>query len=544
MTYIETKNLSYSYPLENKKALSNISLKVNKGEILLVLGGSGSGKSTLAKCITGTIPNFYGGIISGEITINGKNIREFEHREMAKEITMVFQDPERQLVMNKVHREIAFGLENIGINSLEIKRRVWESLQFSNTMDLAFRDTDSLSGGQKQRIAITSAIAYTPECIVFDEPTSQLDPAAAEEVLSLIKKINDELGTTVVIIEQRLDRWVDVADKIIVLKDGCQSFFGTKEELYNTKEEKNYGYLPIYLKLAKMLRFNKMPRNFKETRALLNNSDVTFEQFENKSIQGTSIINASGLSCRYDDIEALKDLNFSINSGEFVALLGANGAGKSTLLKSIVGLMKYSGKLIVGDKEVKRTKLKELAKTVGYVSQNPNDYISKNTVLEEVKFTLDNYEIADNGIIEETLKALDIWKLRDKNPRDLSGGERQRVAIASILVLKPKILLLDEPTRGLDSNVKIALGETLKKLNNMGSTIVLVTHDVEFAAEFCSRFMLMFNGEIVADGDRKNVLSNSIYYTTAVNKLMRDIDDGVFLLKEISVSKEVEYEEV
>ncbi|MEK6266916.1 MAG: energy-coupling factor ABC transporter ATP-binding protein, partial [Clostridium sp.] len=201
MSYIEMKELTYYYPKESKPVLQNINLKVDRGEILFVVGESGSGKSTLAKCISGAVPNFYGGTIKGSVTIDGNEVTEMEHSKRASEITMVFQDPESQLIMNKVHREIAFGLENVGVESSEMKRRIFEAMQFSNILDIANRDINTLSGGQKQRVAITSAIVYLPNCIILDEPTSQLDPSSAEDVISLIKKINDELGITIIIIE-------------------------------------------------------------------------------------------------------------------------------------------------------------------------------------------------------------------------------------------------------------------------------------------------------------------------------------------------------
>ena len=224
MSYIEIKDLTYYYPKEAKPVLKNINLQLNKGEILFVVGQSGSGKSTLAKCISGAVPNFYGGTIQGSVSIDGQGIIEMEHSKRALEVTMVFQDPESQLIMNKVHREIAFGLENVGIESVEIKRRIWEAMQFSNILDIANREINTLSGGQKQRVAITSAIAYLPNCIILDEPTSQLDPASAEDVIALIKKINDELGITIIIIEQRIDKWFDIADKILVLSNGEIAF--------------------------------------------------------------------------------------------------------------------------------------------------------------------------------------------------------------------------------------------------------------------------------------------------------------------------------
>jgi energy-coupling factor transport system ATP-binding protein len=543
MSYITIKNLSYSYPESNKNALEGISLEIEKGDFVLVLGNSGSGKSTLAKCICRSVPNFYGGTVSGQLFLNGKDINTINHKQMAQEITMVFQDPERQLVMDKVHREIAFGLENVGISESQFKKRIWESLQFLNISELAYRDINTLSGGQKQKVAIASAVAYMPSCIILDEPTSQLDPAAAEEIINLIKKINEELSITIIVIEQKVGKWFECADNISILKNGKLVFNDDKRNLFKSKDVYVRSFMPSYLKLLTALGISEMPENLKAARKAIKNYNIN-----NKINKGTVVnknisIEIKNLNCKYDKFEAIKDLNLSIYEKDFLGIIGANGAGKSTLLKCIMGLIKYSGSIkLTNNGEIKKIKLKELTKTMGYVSQNPNDYISKETVYEELKFTLDNFSIENSDIIEETLRDLDIYHLKDINPRDTSGGERQRVAIASILVLGPKILLLDEPTRGLHVEAKRKLGEVLRKLNAKGTTIIMITHDIEFSAEFCNRYLLMFDGQKASEGDSEEVLGNSIYYTTTINKLLRDKNKGIFTLEQVEHGESI-YEE-
>lgn len=531
MAYIEIRNLNYTYPEEKTKTLNNINLEINKGEVLFIAGNSGSGKSTLAKCITGAIPMFYGGTIGGEVLIDGEEITKLEHKKRAALVTMVFQDPERQLVMNKVHREIAFGLENIGVEGKDIKRRVWESMEFSNIMELAYKDVNNLSGGQKQRVAIASALAFLPQCIILDEPSSQLDPSSKEEVVHLIKKINEELGISIIVIEQRINRWFEVADRVVVLKDGNIYFNGSKEEMYNSNDSYIDGFLPTGLRLAKAADVLRMPESFKKTRDALKNINFDVDDLTSYG-KGDSIIKIKGLCCKYEDNVAIKSMDLIINEGDFTGIIGANGAGKSTLLKAIMGLIKYKGSIKVKDNEVSRMKTTEIAKIIGYVSQNPNDYISRDTVYDEIKFTLDNYKIKDNGEIEGVLKSLDIYKLRDKNPRDLSGGEKQRLALATILVLNPNILLLDEPTRGLDYEAKQNLGEILIKLKKSGTTIILVTHDIDFSAQFCSNFVLMFNGEVAAKGSTKEVLKDGIYYTTDIYKLLKGKTEDIYTLNQ------------
>jgi energy-coupling factor transport system ATP-binding protein len=542
MNYIDIKNLNYRYPESSKLALENINLEIERGDLVLVLGNSGSGKSTLAKCISRAVPNFYGGTISGQVFLKDQDVDEMNHKQRAQEITMVFQDPERQLVMDRVHREIAFGLENVGTPESQFKRKIWEALQFLGISDLAYREINTLSGGQKQKVALASAIAYIPKCIILDEPTSQLDPAAAEEIINIVKKINEELGITVIVIEQKVGKWFDYADKILVLRDGKQIFHGDRNELYTSTDEYAKSFMPSYLKLSSCLGVSQLPKGFKEARKAVSNYKIKNSIKENYKASMSELIEIKDLTCKYEHSEALKKLSFQLYEKDFLGIIGANGAGKSTLLKAIMGLIKYSGSIKLKDKgEIKKLKLKELAQTIGYVSQNPNDYISKETVYEELKFTLDNFKLEHKDIIEETLKALDIYHLKDVNPRDTSGGERQRIAIASILVLRPKLLLLDEPTRGLHGEAKKKLGETLKKLNASGTTVVMITHDMDFAAQFCSRFLLMFDGQKASEGNAEEVLGSSIYYTTTINKLLRDLSDNIFTLEQ-AVPGEIIYE--
>ena len=535
MSYIEINNLNFTYPLEKHRSLKDINLSLEKNDFLLIAGRSGSGKSTLARAIVGTVPNFYGGTIGGKIKIDGELVNKMSHKERAKKITMVFQDPEKQLVMNKVHREIAFGLENIGADEGVIKRRVYEALQFSGILHLAERDVTSLSGGEKQKVAVASALVYMPRCIILDEPTSQLDPSSAEEMLNLVKKINQELGITVIVIEQRVNRWFDTVDSIAIMNDGTLELFKDKKDFYDNCNQRQYMFMPDYLKLFKKLDFNAMPQDFKDARVKILNSSLKLKEkdiSDFKENDEAEVLSVKKMGCKYGSKKVLNNLNFNVKKGEFISIMGANGAGKSTLLKCIMGLKNYEGTIKLYGKDISKMDIRQIAKHIGYVSQNPNDYLSKESVYEEVKFTMDNYGIYDEKVIENILKELEIYDLREKNPRDLSGGQRQRVAIATILVLQPDMILLDEPTRGLESGLKYKLGKLLEKLNKKGTSIVLITHDTDFASNFCKRYMIMFNGAIVADGDKKKVLGDGIFYTTSINKLLRDREDSIFTLEE------------
>ena len=526
--HISIEDLSYSYPESGQKALESIDIGIASGEVVFICGDSGCGKTTLGKCLTGAVPSFYGGEISGTVRIGGIEISELPHRTRSAEITMVFQDPERQLMMNRVHREIAFGLENIGVKPSRIRRRVWESMQFCNILDLWNREISTLSGGQKQKVAIASAIAYMPKCIIFDEPTSQLDPLAAEEIIALIGKINKELGITAIIIEQRLDKCFEISNRILHLEKGKVDFFGSREKFYSKAAEQD---LPVHLRLARHAGIKTMPFSMKETRHLLRKRGGSAIKPLPATIPGKEageLLRFKGLSTGYGGRKVIRNLDCTVREGDFIGIFGPNGAGKSTLLKAAAGLLKYSGSLKARGTEISKFRSRDIGSILGYVSQNPNDYLSKDTVYEELKFTLDNYGCSDSGIIEEVLEQLQISGIRNKNPRDLSGGERQRVAIASVLVNRQKLLLLDEPTRGLDAKLKSQLGRLLVRLNQEGIAIILVTHDLEFATEFCSRYMLLFDGEIVSAGTRDEVLADGIFYTTVANKILRDAATGIY----------------
>ncbi|MFA9397101.1 MAG: ABC transporter ATP-binding protein [Clostridiaceae bacterium] len=531
MSFINVENLNYIYPEEKNPVLKDISFTIEQGEIVFLIGKSGSGKSSLGKCLTGAIPNFYGGTVSGDIYIDNENIRNLDQNKRAKQIGMVFQDPEKQMIMNKVHREIAFGLENIGFDESQIKRRVFESLQFSNILDLAYRDIESLSGGEKQKVAITSVLAYLPKCIILDEVTSQLDPSSSYEVMELIKKINIELGITIIIIEQKTINWFEIADKIFFIEHGENKYFGDKKGFYKNKKYYN-NYLPDYLQIANYFDIGYL-ENKKQARNIFRTIELKKIRKEEAIIHKEKLIEIKKLKVSFEKKQVIRDLSLDINKGEFFGIIGSNGAGKTTLLKTIMGIIKYNGTIKLNGKEIKNIKKSEIPRQIAYISQNPNDYISKDTVYDEIKFTLDNYKIDNNKRIDEILKQLDIFNIKDKNPRDLSGGETQRVAIAAMIVLDPEIIILDEPTRGLDSDLKEKLGDLLVKLNNKGTTIILVTHDIEFTSNYCNKFMLLINGEMVSCGSKKDVLSEGIFYTTNVNKLFRDKDCDLFNINDV-----------
>lgn len=556
MDHIKMNNLSYKYPNAVNSSLKNININIEKGEFVLVIGRSGSGKSTLAKVISGSIPNFYGGTLKGILEIEGINCIDKIGDNHRRNISMVFQDPEKQLIMNKVHREIAFGLENIGLETSDIQKRLFESLQFCSLLDFYNRDIKTLSGGEKQKVVIASALAMRDECIILDEPTSQLDPSSAEEIINLIKKINEELGVTIIVIEQRMERWMEFSDKVTFMKQGEIDFFGTPEDFLNTN---NSSFMPSYIDALRYMDIKESPKTFKNARIIMekqlgkkikieerHNENKAYKEHKEKkakSLVGKLFlkkekeegeITIRDLKVNYDDNLVLNNISLNIKKGDFCALIGPNGAGKSTFLKAIMNLIEYKGNIRFQNRNIKDLDKKDFYKSVGYVSQNPNDYISRDSVYNEIKFTLDNYNIKDDDKINKVMKRLNLEHLKDKNPRDISGGERQRLAIATMIVLEPKVLLIDEPTRGLDNENKKMLQEILKEINTLGVTIILITHDMDFAASSANRFIMLFNGKITSDGDMQKVFKEGFYYTTTLHKLFNNINKNIFNIEDVN----------
>lgn len=512
MEVFKIQDLTYSYPEAKEPALQGIDLHINEGDFILLLGKSGSGKSTLGRVFNGIIPDFYGGKISG--TIEG-----------TRDVGMVFQDPEKQLVMDHVEREIAFGLENIGSSYPLMRKRVMEALSFLNLTDIKNQKTYELSGGQKQKVAIGTALAMGSRLLVLDEPTSQLDPTSADEILHVVEKLNKELGYTIILIEQRIDRCFHMADRILFMDSGRLVFNDTPQKFIYWSREHCLNFLPSISRLFTTWGYKNIPMTIKDGRAELKKIIDLSNRISEKPIseqeEGDTVLQAEDIHFTYNNgIKALKGLSLVVKKGQILGVMGQNGSGKSTLLKAICGLIKsMKGKMIIsGD--------------VGYLSQNPNDYLFNDTVYEELKFTLKNKNIKDYSKIDEILKQLYLSAVRDINPRDLSGGEKQRVALASVLVAEPDIILLDEPTRGMDRELKDALGETIERLHKQGKTIIVVTHDVEFVAKYCTKVCLLFDGTVVQIGNCHEVFSSGIYYTTQMNKLFNGYLENILTLED------------
>lgn len=537
MPLFQCENLTYYYPDREKPALKGIDLSIEEGEFLLITGGSGSGKSSLARALAGLIPDFYGGRFGGKVYFQGRDMGQMDRRKLAREVGIVFQDPEKQLVMTSVEAEIAFGLENLGLPQAEMSRRVAEVLSFLDLAEVRQEFTAHLSGGQKQKLALAAVLAMQPRALVLDEPTSQLDPVAAEEFFNLIKRLNEEMGLTIILIEQRLERCFHLADRVVLIEDGQVKYEGTAEQLARWAVAREIPFIPPVARFFVRLGFPSVPVTVKEGRRLLR-SNFNYRKFpplrpvvnENP---GEPVLTISRVWFTYPNgKEALQDISLQIAGGELVAILGNNGAGKSTLLKTMAGLLKPGrGRVQVMGRDLSN-ECRPGDGRIAYLSQNPNDYLFQDTVEEELLFTLKNFGLTDDGVVDELLEKLGLQRYRRVNPRDLSSGERQRVALASILVTRPRLLVLDEPTRGMDYRLKDELGGMLTGLSREGVSVVLVTHDVEFAAAYATRVLLLFAGRIVADGPKHQVLGQSVFYSTQIGKMCRGYVDGVLTLQD------------
>lgn len=562
MAGIAIENLTYTYPESSTPALADISLAIEPGEFVLLVGGSGSGKSTLLKAMAGLVPSFYGGAIRGRVLVDGEDVEQMDRRQLVQRVGMVFQDPEGQLVKTTPEDEVAFGLENIGMPSGMIRRRIMEAASALSFNDYRQAFIPELSGGQKQKVALASVLAMHPGILLLDEPTSQLDPIAGEDFLAMVRRLNEENGITVVLSEQKLERCFHFADRVIAIEGGRilkDSRDPGEIAKWAVREEK--PYIPSLSKIFAAIGHKRIPVTIKAGRTILEEDfgmrelaiDVYREAegegrrqglFRKKAKEAPApayALSAEKLWFTYPGgSEVLKGVSLALEPGTATAIIGANGSGKTTLLKHLNGLLRPGrGKVLVGGGNIKDRAIEDIAGEVGYLSQNPDDYLFLPTVREEAAFALKNRGIQDPAWIEELLAKLDIGHFGEMNPRDLSAGERQRVAFASVLAPKPKILLLDEPTRGLDYSLKEKLGKLLLQLKAEGAAILMVAHDIEFIAEYCDEVVLMDEGTILEKDAAAAMLANSTFYSPQVSRLFHNyawntikVDQGIRLLRE------------
>lgn len=525
MEILSCENVAFKYIESTDYAISDCTFSVKKGEKIMLCGASGSGKSTLLRLLKRELSPR--GELSGNITLMGKDRSELSDRESAEKIGFVMQSPDSQTVCDKVSAELAFGLESFGVKSGEIQSRVGEMAAFFGIEPLYDRDISTLSGGQKQLVALCSVMATDPDILLLDEPTAQLDPVAARELLGILDRLNKEMGVTIIIAEHDPEELFDSCDKILYLAKGKTEFFGTpaltaKYFVENALE----GFLPETAKAFARL-CDDLPLNVRQGRAKLEKLGVT--DIPKQAVNDTERAEPYALQCknlwqRYEknSPDILKGCDLGIRKGECYGLLGSNGGGKSTLLRVICGLCKpYMGTVSLFGKKQKAYKNGSLFREMlAFLPQEPVTMFVKESVREDL------LQSGDKAAVENVSQRMGIEHLLDRHPWDLSGGEIQKCAFAKILLADPKIIVLDECTKGMDSFAKKALGDVLASLKGEGRTILLVTHDLEFAAQYCDRCGLLFDGKIVAEDNAVEFFSHNRFYTTAAARLTRGFFSG------------------
>jgi energy-coupling factor transport system ATP-binding protein len=515
---INLSSLSYIYPDAVVDALQSISLSVESGDFLLLSGTSGSGKSTLLRVVNGLVPHFFGGTFSGEALIDNLNTRYSTPTKLASVVGTVFQEPRNRFITSTVEDEIAFGLELAGIPGDEIRVRVGEMIERFTLGPLMDRKLDQLSAGEQQRVAVAAALGRLPKILLLDEPASQLDPPSSQAVLEWVSELREELGLTTIVAEHRIDRIMHVADRIAFLSDG-----GTLQA--HGRPEEVIPQIPLSPSILRAMAKVDLEVKLDEQnrRALLTQLNQIKAPAKTLNKTGDKpVLSSKGLSYNYNGIAALDDVSLDIYSGEIVALVGHNGAGKSTLLRCLMGLISpNSGEVIINGDRVRDRQVAEHARQVAYVPQWPSALLFSDTVAEELLFTLRNHAIEDNPPLdpEDLLLQFGLYELRDRYPRDLSAGQRQRVAIASVLITKPNIILLDEPTLGMDLEAQARLSQLLKTWSHEGAAILVATHDVEFAAAYADRVIVLGKGRVEADGPTSDTLFSKPHLRTSLQRL-------------------------
>ena len=524
---ISFEHVSYTYPEATRPALQDVSLRLPEGAFTLLIGPSGAGKSTLLRCINGLVPHFSGGVLEGSISVDGLDPVQASPQLLSRHVGFIFQDPEAQFVVDRVEDEIAFALENAALPRQEMRVRVEEALDLLDLALLRDRSLETLSGGERQRVAIAAALALRPHILVLDEPTSQLDPKSAEDVLHALVRLNSDLGLTIVLAEHRLERVLPFADHLVCLSQaGSVVAAGPPRQVLH-----HLDLVPPLVTLGKLLDWDPLPLTVKEGRQFSRELSYPVKPTDLETKQSTrgatqpateSYLQVRDVVVEYNGHPVLSGVNLDVWAGEIVVLMGRNGSGKTTLLKSIVGLLRpQQGHLKVAGQKVADRDVAEICQQVGYLPQDPNALLFADTVLEELLITLRNHrrEASPPLAPRALLERLSLADKAGAYPRDLSAGERQRVALGAVTVTRPGALLLDEPTRGLDYEAKRGLVDLLRGWRDDGMAVLLVTHDVELAAAAADRVILMSNGEIIASGNPAQVLGASPLFAPQVARL-------------------------
>ena len=549
MESFKVENLSFTYPNRSDKALDNINLTINQGEFVLLCGKSGCGKTTLLRLLKSSLAPH--GEISGNIYFNSKSLAEYDTKEQASGVGFVMQNPDNQIVTDKVWHELAFGLESLGIKQTEIRTRVSEMAAFFGLQTWFYKKVTELSGGQKQLLNLASVMAMQPSVLILDEPTSQLDPIAAGEFLKTLEKINRELGTTVILTEHRLQDAFPMADRVILLDDGKIIADESPEKVGKILKEKNHD---MYKALPTPMRVHGEVANTLTCPLTVREGRIWLEEFSKENILDSSVIPFDELKENSDIVIEIKDawfryekelpdvvkgFNLSIHKGELVCLVGGNGTGKTTALSLISGLNRpYRGDVLVKGQSI--FKINSLYDgLLGVLPQNPQSVFVKKTVYLDLLEILSDKKLSKEEKEKkvQNISALcRIENLLKSHPYDLSGGEQQRAALAKILLMEPEILLLDEPTKGMDAQFKEEFADILLDLKANGETILMVSHDIEFCAEYADKCALVFDGSITSVDTPREFFKGKNFYTTSANRMARTKLPNAVLAEDIIIA--------
>jgi len=523
---IRFEDVSVTYDGATAPVLAHVDLHVPEGELVLVVGRTGTGKSTLLRCVNGLVPHFTGGTLSGRVTVAGRDTRLHPPRELADVVGVVPQDPLSGFVTDMLEDELAYGMESIGLAPALMRRRVEETLDLLGLADLRQRSLLSLSGGQRQRVAIGAVLTTHPKVLVLDEPTSALDPGAAEEVLAALQRLVHDLGVTVLLAEHRLERVVQYADRVVVVPgDGEALVVGTPADVMV-----DAPVAPPVVELGRLAGWSPLPLTVRDARraagplaerlAPLVDEAARRTRAALHVIDGEPALTVSDVVVRHGSVPALRGVSLAADRGEIVAVMGRNGAGKSTLLSTLVGLhVPQRGTVSVGGAAPATLRGRELVRRVGLVPQEPTDLLVADRVREECAASDRDCGVAA-GTTRAVLDRLAPGISPDTHPRDLSEGQRLALALSVVLASQPPVLLLDEPTRGLDYSAKQRLVATLRELSATGHCVLMATHDVELAAEVATRVVVLADGEVVADGPATDVVVGSPMFAPQVSKVL------------------------
>ena len=577
MNLVEVKDFSFSYPECSHKVLEHVNLKIKEGTLNVVCGRSGCGKSTLLRQLKTVLAP--AGNTSGQILYRGVSLKDTDHRTQSQEIGFVMQNPDNQIVTDKVWHELAFGLESLGCDNATIRLRVAEMASYFGIQQWFYKNVAELSGGQKQLLNLAAVMAMHPSLLILDEPTSQLDPIAASDFLETVKKINRDIGTTVLLTEHRLQDIIPYADRIFVMDEGGVFLEGTLREIGTALGRQKHGMflsMPVPMQIYGETRSRlTCPLTVSQGRQwiqeYIEEKGITKEQIQqaNQRLAGSThaqdnklpgetagsegkgilaglksrnhtpepAIQMKGVWFRYekDSPDVVRDLSLEVKKGEFYALVGGNGTGKSTTLSLLSRVHQpYKGRIYLEGKDLRSFKDNQLyCGYLGVMPQNPQSIFLKKTVLEDLYSVIGgkkeklskeyNLSMKKEKAIEGIVSLTHLNGLLDRHPYDLSGGEQQRLALAKVLLLRPKILLMDEPTKGMDAEYKEELGGILKKLQSHGMTIFMISHDVEFVAEYADTTGLFFEGNIVTSKKTRDFFAGNNFYTTAANRMARGL---------------------